>query len=195
MNAIRNGLELNKGLVVVWAVVTVLLAAVFLASAPFELLLGESAFARIGTIHGMLATVGVIFGTATGYLGWRLFSGKLHAYADLRWLSVISTIFATLTIMFGNWIYIAYRGAGGPREFFLQEFPEVHEIFFEFKEFIALFTLPIALASTYVLWTYRDSLPHDRDLRTAVGMFIAIGWSVLMIAYILGAGITKLRPV
>lgn len=82
MDTLVEGLHINKRLFTIWAIVTVVMALVFLVSAPFELLLGDTAFAQIGTIHGMLATVGVIFGTATGYFGWRLFAGRLRAYGS-----------------------------------------------------------------------------------------------------------------
>ena len=50
-------------------------------------------------------------------------------------------LFSLATIMFGNWIYIFYQASTGPRAYFLENFPEIHKVFFEFKEFVALFTL------------------------------------------------------
>jgi hypothetical protein len=178
-----------------WVILTVFLGFVLGFSAPWEDLMGESPFASLATIHGIFATLGVIIGSATGYLGWRLLLGHLKAYRDLRILATVSSILAFLAIVTGNWIYIAYRGAGGPREFFKANFPEIHEIFFEFKEFVALFPLPIAVAATFILWKYKDSLPMDEKLRNAVGVMIAVAWTVLMIAFVLGAAITKLMSV
>ncbi len=178
-----------------WVILTVFLGFVLGFSAPWEDLMGESPFASIATIHGMFATLGVIVGSATGYLGWRLLLGHLKAYRDLRILATVSSVFAFLAILTGNWIYIAYRGPGGPREFFINNFPEIHEIFFEFKEFIALFPLPIAVAATFILWKYKDSLPVDEKLRNAVGVMIAVAWTILMIVFVLGAAITKLMSV
>jgi hypothetical protein len=77
----------------------------------------------------------------------------------------------------------------------LENSPEIHEIFFEFKEFIALFPLPLAVATTYIIWRYGDRLIEDKSLRSWVGIVIAVAWGGLMIAYVLGAGITKLRSV
>lgn len=73
--------------------------------------------------------------------------------------------------------------------------PEIHEVFFEFKEFIALFPIPLAVATTYVIWRYGDQLIENKALRTWVGIAFAVAWAGLMIAYLLGAGITKLRSV
>lgn len=187
--------SLKNAVIAAWVILTVFLGFVLGFSAPWEDLMGESPFASIATIHGMFATLGVIAGSATGYLGWRLLLGHLKAYRDLRILATVSSVFAFLAILTGNWIYIAYRGPGGPREFFINNFPEIHEIFFEFKEFIALFPLPIAVAATFILWKYKDSLPVDEKLRNAVGVMIAVAWTILMIAFVLGAAITKLMSV
>ena len=186
---------LKSVVIAAWIILTVFLAFILGLSAPWEKLMGHSFFASMATTHGIFAMLGVIIGSATGYLGWRLLLGHLKAYRDLRILATISSVLAFLAIVTGNWIYMAYRGTGGPREFFINNFPGVHEIFFEFKEFIALFTLPIAVAATFILWKYKDSLHLDESLRNTVGVMIAVGWTVLMIAFVLGSAITKLMSV
>ncbi len=191
----REKKPLKNAVIAGWVILTVFLGFVLGFSAPWEDLMGESPFASIATIHGMIATLGVIVGSATGYLGWRLLLGHLKAYRDLRILATISAVLAVLAAVSGNMIYIAYRGTGGPREFFKGNFPEIHEIFFEFKEFIGLFPLPIAVAATFILWKYKDSLPVDEKIRNAVGVMIAVAWTILMIVFVLGAAITKLMPV
>ena len=178
-----------------WVAVSLFLALVALLTAPLNLFFGGSQLAVISATHGLLATLGVVVGTTASYLGYRLFTGKIRAFSDLKILSVVSTFIAAATIIFGNWIYIAYRAPGGPRAFFLQNNPEIHEVFFEFKEFIALFPLPLAVAATYVIWRYGDRLVENKPLRTWVGILFAVAWGGLMIAYLLGAGITKLRSV
>ena len=181
--------------VTAWVALTLFLVLVALITAPLGSFFGGSQLALIGATHGLLATLGVVVGTVTTYLGWRLFTGKIRAFGDLKILSVVSTVIAAATIIFGNWIYITYRAPGGPRAFFLENNPAIHGIFFEFKEFMALFPLPLAVAATYVIWRYGDRLAEDRSLRTWVGIVFAIAWGGLMIAYLLGAGITKLRSV
>lgn len=178
-----------------WVILTVILGFILGFSAPWVELMGKSSFSSISTLHGIFATLGVIVGSATGYLGWRLLLGHLKAYRDLRILATLSSILAFLAIFFGNWIYESYRGSGGPREYFVAQFPVIHEVFFEFKEHIALFSLPIAVAATFMLWKYKDSFEVDENLRNAVGVMIAVGWTILMIAFVLGAAITKLMAV
>ncbi len=192
---IPENMSLKNIVIVSWVILTVFLGFVLGFSAPWIALMGESTFSSIATLHGIVATLGVIVGSATGYLGWRLLLGHLKAYKDLRILATLSTILAFLAIFFGNWIYMAYRGPGGPREYFINQFPAIHEIFFEFKEHVALFSLPIAVAATFILWKYKDSLHLDKNLRNSIGVMIAVAWTILMIAFVLGAAITKLKAV
>ncbi len=181
--------------IVTWAAVTLFLALIVAATAPFFAFLGDSAYALVSTIHGLLATLGVLVGTITAYLGWRLFIGKLRAFIDLKLLSIVSALVSAGTIFFGNWIYIGYRAAGGPRAYFLANNPEIHSIFFEFKEFIALFTLPVAVSVAFVMWRYDRQILEERGLRSWLGIAFAIGWAALMIAFLLGAAITKVRSI
>lgn len=184
-----------KTTIVTWLAVSLFLSLIAATSAPFTAFLGDSAYAVIGTIHGLLATLGVLVGTITAYLGWRLFIGKLRAFSDLKLLSLVSAIVSAGTIIFGNWIYIGYRGAGGPRSFFIANNPEIHEVFFEFKEFIALFTLPLTVSVAFTLWRYDQQIMEHRGLRSWLGIAFAVGWGALMIAFLLGAAITKLRSI
>lgn len=184
-----------KTTIVTWLAVSLFLALIAATSAPFFAFLGDSAYAVVSTIHGLLATLGVLVGTISAYLGWRLFIGKLRAFSDLKLLSLASALVSAGTIFFGNWIYIGYRATGGPRAFFLANNPEIHGVFFEFKEFIALFTLPLTVAVTFTLWRYDQQIMEHRGLRSWLGIAFAIGWGALMIAFLLGAAITKLRSV
>lgn len=181
--------------VVGWIVVSLFFVLLMFITAPFGAFLGTSDWAVVSAVHGMLATFGILIVTVVGYLGWRLYIGQLRAYSDLRILALLGSLISAATIVFGNWIYIAYRATGGPRAYFLENNPAIHEIFFEFKEFIALFTLPVFVAVTYILWTYKDSLPQDRRLRTSLAIMMVMGWSLFLLTFILGAAITKLRSV
>ncbi len=184
-----------KTTIVTWLAVSLFLALIAATSAPFFSFLGDSGYAVVSTIHGLLATLGVLVGTITAYLGWRLFIGKIRAFSDLKLLSIVSAIVSAGTIFFGNWIYIGYRATGGPRAYFIANNPEIHEVFFEFKEFIALFTLPLAVSVAFIMWRYDQQVTQERGLRSWLGIAFAIGWGALMIAFMLGAAITKLRSI
>jgi len=184
-----------------WTLAYVLAAAVgavallALATAPVAALLGDSSYAIPSSLHGVAAIVYVIVGTVTAYLAWHLYRGTLEAYRDLRILGLLGAFFSLVTVLFGNWIYIYYRATGGPRSYFLEANAPIHEIFFEFKEFIALFTLPVSVASAYILWHEGDALRDRPHLRQAVAVALILAWAYLMLAFGLGAAITKLRSV
>ncbi|MBI2078672.1 MAG: hypothetical protein HYT80_09945 [Euryarchaeota archaeon] len=160
---------------------------------PVASLLGESRHAIPGALHGMSAILFVITGTIGAYMGYRLFFGRLADLRDLRVIASINACLSLLTVMFGNWIYIYYRAKGGPRSYFLETNPVVHEIFFEFKEFLALFTLPLSVATAYILLREREGLLERRWLPEIVGVLLVIAWGCLMLVFGLGAAITKLR--
>jgi hypothetical protein len=63
-------------------------------------------------------------------------------------MTTVMATLAFLTIVFGNWIYIADRAntPDSPRSYFLAKMPDVHKVFFEFKEYVALFPLPLSVA-------------------------------------------------
>ncbi|MFQ5839071.1 MAG: hypothetical protein ACE5HJ_09885, partial [Thermoplasmata archaeon] len=117
------------------------------ATSPVSFLVGEGESKLVAAFHGIAAFIFLLSATITLYLGWRLLIGEIKAFKDLKLLSVFNAVMAAVTIIFGNWIYIAYRSPGGPREYFLETNPVVHQIFFEFKEFMALFTLPMGVVA------------------------------------------------
>jgi len=181
--------------VITWAAVSIFLAIIFIFTAPISALVSGGEYALAGTIHGLFATLGVLVGSVTAYLGWRLFIGRIRAFGNLKILSLISVFLSVATIIYGNWIYIGYRAPGGPRAFFMKASPVIHGVFFEFKEFIALFPLPLTVAATFIIWRYGNQLIQNKALRYLLGVIFAIAWGGLIIAYLLGAGITKLKSV
>lgn len=180
-------------LIVVGAAALVGLSAAM--SAPIGDLLGESSWSIVSAFHGIAATVFLLGMTIALYLAWRLYTGEIKAFRDLKYITALSAVLSGFTIVFGNWIYIAYRAPGGPREQFLATIPEIHQIFFEFKEFMALFTFPLIVAATFAIWYYGKELVDHRFLRAGVAATIGLSWTYMMIAYVLGAAITKLAPV
>ncbi|MBI1800794.1 MAG: hypothetical protein HYR71_04110, partial [Chloroflexi bacterium] len=129
------------------------------------------------------------------YLAYRLFIGQIKAFHDLQLMSVVVSTLSFITIAFGNWIYIGYRSAGGARVYFLTHYPELHKVFFEFKEFVALFTFPLAVAATYILLRYGEQLLQRRWLKATVAVLLAMVFFFFVVAFSLGAAITRIKPV
>lgn len=171
--------------------------AIVLATAPFARLLGPSAHALCAALHGMGAFLLMVTSTIGLYLAWRLVTGRIRAFPDLQLLSVVSATLSFLTIASGNWIYIAYRAKtpDSPRSHFLATAPEVHQVFFEFKEFSALFTLPLSVAAAFIAWQYGREVVERSWTRVTLAALMALHFFYFVVAFGLGAAVTKLKGI
>lgn len=171
-------------------------AALLLATtAPFDRLLGNSRGALIVTYHGLSAGLLVIASAIAVYLGWRLYSGQIKAFRDLQRLSVVVAALSFITILFGNWIYIDVGAPNGVRAYLLATDPALEKVVFEFKESIALFTLPLSVAAAYILARYGEQLLERPWLRASVAVLLALAFVFFVAACGLGAAITQVKPV
>jgi len=182
-------------LVLVVGVLLAIAAFFVIVTAPLEALLGESGYAAIAAFHGLSAGVMMVVVTIGLYQAYQLFMSQLVNLRDIKLLSVVNATMAFLTIVFGNWIYVGYRAKGGVREWLLANNPEAHKIFFEFKEYMALFTLPLAVLAAYLLVRYDMALFERRWLRITVAVVLALTFFYFTVAFGLGAAITKVKPV
>jgi len=166
-----------------------------LLTAPFTKLLGTGAGAIPAAFHGMAAFLYLFVGTIGLYLGWRLLTGHIRAFADLQLLSVVAATLSFIAIVFGNWLYIFYRAKSpdSPRSYFVKNMPDIHAIFFEFKEFGALFTLPLMVCAAFILWRYGNQVLDRPWLRYTVAIVLGLGFFYLVVAFGLGAAVTKLK--
>ena len=164
-----------------------------LSTAPLTHLLGDSRYALEGALHGVSAGLFMVTATIGLFQAYRLLTGTIQHGAQLEFGSLINALLAFLTIFFGNRIYIFYRAQGGPRSYFMENMPQIHKVFFEFKEFVALFTLPLAVVAAFLFLVYRDQLLQSKGLRTIAAVLLALTFFYFLVAFGLGAAITKLR--
>ena len=171
--------------------------AIVLATAPFARILGPGASAVGAACHGLSAFLLLVVSTIGLYLGWRLGMGRLRAFPDLQLLTLVSATLSLLTVASGNWIYIAYRAKGpdSPRSYFLATAPEVHQVFFEFKEYAALLTLPVSVAAAFIAWHYGRGIVERTWTRAALATLLALHFFYFVVAFGLGAAVTKLKGV
>lgn len=170
--------------------------AITVLTAPLAALLGENRYALEGALHGVTAGLFMVTATIGLFQAYRLLTGTVMNAAQLEFGSVISALLAFLTILFGNRIYIFYRATQGPRTYFLENSPEIHKVFFEFKEFAALFTLPLAVTAAYLFLVYGEQLVlRSKGLRIIAAILLILVFFYFMVAFGLGAAITKLRSV
>jgi len=179
-------------------VVVLLIGSAFvitLLTGPFNSLLGEQSGAIPAAFHATAAFIYLFVGAIGLYLAWRLWIGRIYALADLQLLATVAATFSFLDIVFGNWLYTYYRmkGPSSPRSYFLATNPAIHKIFFEFKEYAALFTLPLTVTAAFVLWYYGGQILERRWLRYMVAILLALSFFYLVVAFGLGAAVTKLK--
>ena len=73
--------------------------------------------------------------------------------------------------------------------------PEVHQVFFEFKEFAALFTLPLSVAAAFIAWHYGREILERKWSRVTLSVLMALHFFYFMVAFGLGAAVTKLKGI
>ncbi len=179
----------------VLAILGIVALVILFLTAPFQALLGDSANAVDSAIHGFLAGLLMVTVTIGLFEGYRLYHGSIDQVGELIFGSLINTALAFLTIVTGNKIYIAYRVKGGPRTYFLETAPEIHKIFFEFKEFMALIVFPLAAALTFILIYYRRDIIRRKNLATISFVILILMFFYFVVTFGLGAAITKLKSV
>ena len=185
--------RLGGGWVLAGGLLFLMVLGMAILASPVVVLLGDGAHAFASAMHGLMAFMLMITATIGVYQGYRLFRDEMADLHDVLLPSVVNAVLALFTIVFGNWIYVPYRAAGGPREYFLNTNPEVHKIFFEFKEYIALFALPLAVVAAFILLYYKSDVLRRPWLRYSVAVLLGLVFFTVMVAFGLGAAITKLQ--
>lgn len=152
---------------------------------PLVNLLSPSPWQRsMGAIHGTAALLATVVIAYAGHLAFPLLRGVQKILPKIRTMIFWSSLLSFLAIASGNWAYMRYRASdGGARAWLIKNTPLVHYLFMEYHEFTVLFTLPLGVACTWVLWKYGDSImaKENRAVLTATSialmamMFFAIG--------------------
>lgn len=176
-------------------VMSIIATGILLVSAPADRLLGENVYGIRSAFHGLFAGILMVTMTIGLYQAFRLWVGTEIHIRELEIGSIVNSMACFITIVFGNWIYIPYRAPGGPRSYFIETVPEIHKIFFEFKEFTALFTLPLAVTAAYIVCRYGNRLATNKQLRELTALLLILAFFYFTIAFGLGAAITKLKSV
>lgn len=166
---------------------------------PFVNLLHPSPWQRwIGTIHGFGSLLATVVAVYTGHLAFPLLRRVGKILPQMRTLTFWSTVIAFLAIATGNLAYMRYRADlkfGGARAWLKENTPLAQYVLMEYHEFSVLFTLPLGVACTWILWQYGDSILEKQNRSvlniTCIGlmamMFFAMGGLVT------GLGIAKIR--
>ena len=176
----------------------ILSAALFLFL-PFVNLLHPSPWQRsIGLIHGIGAMLTTIVVAYTGHLAFPLLRGSAKILPQMRTLTFWATVITFLGIATGNLAYMRYRADatyGGARAWLKSNSPLVQYVFMEYHEFSVLFTLPLGVACSWILWKYGDSIleKQHRPVLTTTCVALMAMMFFAMGGLVTGLGIAKVH--
>ena len=154
----------------------------------------------------IIAQVGLAYGALQLVESYGLFRRRKWA----EWLVVIATTIpipfelyelfhepslSRFLIVLGNVLYAGYLQSGGPKEALIRKAPEAHRILFEFKEYVGLVPLPLAVAAAFIAWRYRAGLRRDRYLAELAALLLLLLVVYCVLPLGLGASITRLRGI
>lgn len=144
-------------------------------------------------IHGISSISALVLGTYLTHRAYALIRGVHINFHSLRYWLLGATAINFLGALSGNWIYMRYRGQDGPKDWILANVPAFHNYLMEFKEFVSLFPFPLMLAGSFILFYYGDAIHERRDLTQLVGILILLAWLFLLLGFVAGLTLAKLR--
>ncbi|BAY97238.1 hypothetical protein NIES37_11760 [Tolypothrix tenuis PCC 7101] len=177
---------------------SILSAGIFLFL-PFMNLLHPSPWQRwMGTIHGCGALLATVVAVYTGHLAFPLLRGVSNILPQMRTLTFWSSVITFLGIATGNLAYMRYRAGlefGGARAWLKENSPLTQYVLMEYHEFSVLFTLPLGVACTWVLWKYGDSIleKQNRPILTATCVALMAMMFFSMGGLVTGLGVAKIH--
>lgn len=175
---------------------SILSAGLFLFLPLFNLLHPSPWQRWMGAVHGGAALLASVVMVYAGHLAFPLLRGVRQILPQMRTLTFWASFLGFGSIVSGNWAYMRYRSPlGGARAWLVENTPMVHYVFMEYHEFSVLFTLPLGVGCTWILWQYGDSIleKHNRPVLAATCvalmamMFFGLG------GLITGLGIAKVH--
>jgi hypothetical protein len=155
-------------------------------------------YENLALIHGLLATLALFaYGTI-----WTLiyFLGKTPGNTGHKGLTVLlglQTFVVGAVSSLGIVVYIAYRTAGGAREFLLnsENTAWLHKISFEYKEYMCSLTpWLLIMAAFFVAWRLKNRLFENKTAVTFIVISSVISAVYLLISMALAVLVTKAAP-
>lgn len=174
-----------------------ILAVGALVLLPLVNLLHPSPWQRsLGFLHGMGSMLAVVVITYAGHLGFPLLRGAQGILLKTQKLAITSSAFALISVVTGNAAYARYRAPlNGARAFLKENSPLVHWVYMEVHEFVVLFTIPLGVAVSWILWRYRESIftPTNRPVLAATSIALLAMMLFGIIGFVTGISIAKVH--
>lgn len=162
---------------------------------PLLHLLGWGADSLPIFLHSLLATFTLASAFRVVHLLFPFLRGnpaildKLHRYL---WLTGILSLLSTIC---GNWLYQSYRVPDGPQQWFMFHHPAAHFVLMEFKEIIGLFPLPLYISGAWIVGRFGERISEQRSVSAIVALLATAAWACLLIVFVLGIGLSKMRSI
>lgn len=166
---------------------------------PLVNLLHPSPWQRsIGLIHGIGAMLTTVVVAYAGHLAFPLLRENAKILPQMRTLTFWSTVITFLGIATGNLAYMRYRADidfGGARAWLKEYSPLGQYVLMEYHEFSVLFTLPLGVACSWILWKYGDSIlnKENRPVLTATCIALMAMMFFAMDGMVTGLGVAKIH--
>ncbi len=144
-------------------------------------------------LHGLTTISALVVGTFLTHRAYPLIRGMHCNLESLRRWLLGAFALNFLGAVSGNWMYMRYRGQDGPKDWILANVPAFQNVLMEFKEFVSLFPFPLILSSVFIMFYYGNALHIRRDLSQLVGVLILVSWLFLLLGFVAGLVLAKLR--
>jgi len=166
-----------------------------LLTAQFDKLLGTGGGALPAAIHGLVAFLYLFVRTIGLYLGWRLLTGHIRAFADLQLLAWWPRPIPSSPSASGLAIHLLPRSGGGQPALVLREEHAggAQDILRVQGIRCALHAAARGRRGVHSLAVGCSDLERPW-LRYSVAVLMGLAFFYLVIAFGLGAAVTKLRP-
>lgn len=177
------------------AVTQACVAALFFLMIPLFNMMGISSYPLPSVFHGLGATITVMVSCHALHLVYPLLREKEGSEAKLEFTLWLTNALVLATIVTANWLYIGYRAPDSGQQWLLYHNPMAHMVLMEFKEFVSLFPLPLGVAATWILRRFRGRISEIPGIASVVAILVTFMWICLIIGFVLGIGLAKLRMV
>jgi hypothetical protein len=177
------------------AVTQACVATLFFLMIPLFNLMGISSYTLSSVLHGLGATMTVMISCYSLHQVYPLLRRKEGSAAKLEFTLWLTNVLILATIITANWLYIGYRAPDSGQQWLLYHNPIGHTVMMEFKEFVSLFPLPLGVAAAWILRRFRNHLSEDTGIASVIAILVTLMWICLIIGFVLGIGLAKLRMV